>query len=270
MRKQISVLIISLYPLLINAQIFLIDKTNTDYSFNESSFQVGNKVCFTVNALSISDSFFIVNDGVKPLVFFKVFDFENKKQIITKKPLRYMSLDEYVKSNVTPKLKADLYLYVTTLGNVSHAPNINSFDSLIVYDGKNYKLLTGVIEVNFYNLMDFKQTHIQQSNQTIINTSATIAPLIRNERNGQMEVDIDSTGQMDTYGKLYLIKKKDDLYTFRWVQIGRDEESPFDYYYREFVYKKDYGIVSFKSPYFIRKGKPDPGIFASDKLYDFK
>ena len=270
MRRKILVLITSLYPLLITAQIFLIDKTNADYLFNEKSFEVEGKTCYAMNAICISYSSFIENDGIKPLVFFKIFDFESKKQTIIKKPSQFLRIEDYVKNDVIVKLKWDLQLYVTTLGNVSHTPNMNVIDSLVIYDGKSYKLMTGVVEINFYNLMDFKQTHIQQCNQTIINTLAMVAPLIRNEKNGQTEVDIDSTGQMDPYGKLYLIERKNDLYTFRWAQVGRDEDSPFDYYYREFVYKKDYGIISFKSPYFSRSKDFHVGTLASEKMYDFK
>jgi len=270
MRKQILGLIISSSPLLIKAQVFLIDKTSTDYSFNEKPFEIDHKVCYTVNAKCVSDSLLMAIEGTKPLVFFKVFDYKKKQTI--KKPLHYLSLEDYVKNDVVTKLKQDLYLHVTTLGNVSHIPNINVFDSLVIYDGKDYKLMTGIIEINFYNLIDFKQTHIQQCNQTIINTMAKIAPLSRNERNGEMDVDIDSIGQIDAYGKLYLIKKSGDLYTFRWEQIERNEDNPFDYYYREFVYKKDYGIVSFRSPYFFRRtGEYDmEKIVATNEYYYFK
>jgi len=270
MRRHIVILVFGLYPSLINAQIIFIDKTSKDYSFNEKTFEIDKKVCYTINATNTNYAFFIESEGIKPLIFFKVFDFENKKQLIIEKPLHFMSLENYVKNNAMAKLKADLYLYINTLGNVSHESNINVFDSLVIYDGKNYKLMTGVVEVNFYNLMDFKQTHIQQCNQTIINTMAIVAPLIRNEFNGQIEVNIDSTEQMDTYGKLYLIKKTNDLYTYRWVQIGRNEDSPFDYYYREFVYKRDIGIVSFKSPYFFKSYEFERGIHASKEMYEFK
>jgi hypothetical protein len=258
--KKYSLLLIAFFPIIMEAQPLLIDKTNTDYSFNEKTFEISNKVCHTVNVICTSDSLLSEN-RVKPLVFFKIFDFGDKRVTI-KKPLRYLKLEDYIKNDVVVKLKWDLQLYVTTLGNVSHTPNISVIDSLIIYDGKDYMIMSGVVEINFYNLLDFKQTHIQQCNQTILNTMAMIAPLYRNERNGEMNVDIDSTGQMDLYGKLYLIKKKDDLYTFRWVQLDHDEHSPFDYYSREFVYKKDYGIISFRSPYFFRR----TGEFKTEKI----
>ncbi len=272
MKKAIFSLLILLCCFAGRGQSFLVDRTDSDYLVNEKNLSTGDKTCYTVNCISKDDSLFETTGGLTPLVFIKIFTLSSKKQL-SQKPSHVLSLKDYISKIAVPGLKADLYLSAVDMRSVSNSPNVNVYDSLILFDGKSYCLLEGVVEVSFYNLLDFDQLHIQQSNPTIINTKAKVAPLVKNGKNGLMVVDIDKTEQQGIFQKLYLTKKQNDLFSFTLISIDRTEDDVLDYE-REFVYKKGYGIVEFKGKWlFYHKSdlpKEPRGLFASPEYYYFK
>ena len=66
-----------------------------------------------------------------------------------------------------------------------------------------------------------------------------------------------------------MLKKDNDHYVFYKYSL-RDEDSPLSFY-REYVYKKDYGIIAFKSKFLFRiKDEYISDIIASDEYYYFR
>lgn len=269
MNKNISFLAFALFPLLVIGQALLIDKTDRTYIINEKKLSASkDTVCYTFNCINTSDKLFFETGGLTPFIFFKAYG-EIKKKSLANRPIKFKSLEDYVTETVVPKLKADLYLRVNDLGTASRGPeNVDVYDSLVIFDGKYYQLLTGIIEVNYYNLLDFEQIHPQQATSTIINTKAKLAPF--KIVNGFPQIQVE---EIDDYPKLYLTNKNGDDYTFN-ANPTFNKDDPFNFY-REFVYRKGYGIVSFKGkyPYYVpmRAGMlGPPELFTSDSYYTFK
>lgn len=269
MNAKIFVSILMLCPVLLKAQVFLIDKTDSNFIVNEKMlFAKKDTGCYSVNCINKSDELFDETDGLTPFVFVKAFG-DGKKIMLTSRPAKFRSLVDYVKETVIPKLKADLYLRVTDLGTASRGPDNRSvYDSLVIFDGKTYQLLIGIIEVNFYNLLDFKQIQPQQATSTIINIKAKVVPFKMVDGFPQIQVE-----EIDDYPKLYLINKEGRDYTFS-AHMTMTTDDPFNYY-REFIYRKGYGIIAFKGKWFyhypfmgIAGGRLE--LYDTDKYYYFK
>lgn len=246
------------------SQMVLIDKTASDFVLREEIMTDKGKDCFTINCIGISDSFSVVHAGVKPLLFIKVFDYV-RTSLGKGQTGPLMTLTDYMEKNVLPVLKADMLLKVATLGSSSHHINADVFDSLLVYDGKQYELFTGVAEIHFFNLMDFEQVTPLQANLSIINTLAVVTPV----KAGSVMPSIVSA-QRDPFPKMYLIKKGDNLFTYRYF-APHDEDNVFSFF-RDFVYKKGTGIVGFYSKYLgrVRNSPVREKYYSSSEYYFFK
>jgi hypothetical protein len=266
MKKNLLSLFLVL-PVFIKAQILMINTADSSYIVRERNLTASNKNCLIFNCIK-KDYFMEEEVPIKPLILIKIFNYENKKKItLSERPLRYVSFADYIQATVLPKLKVDMLLKIESLGSAFHGTNINLFDSLVLYDGENYYLLQGIIETDFYNLVDFAQKNISQSNQTIINTKAKIAKVTGWLKDSIPDINVDPA---DLFPKMYLIRKEKDNYTF-FTYPRHDEDSPLDFY-REFVYKKSYGIIAFRSKYLYRsKGQIRPNVLASsDEYYYFR
>lgn len=269
MNKNIFLFVLAVLPLFVSGQAILIDKTDSNYIINEKKLSASkDTVCYIFNCINKSDELWLETGGLIPFIFIKSYG-ESKKKVLANKPAKFMSLNEYVKETVSPKLKADLYLRVNDLGTASRGPeNLSLFDSLIIFDGKTYQLITAIIEINFYNLLDFEQIHPQQATSTIINTKAKVVPYKMVNGFPQFQVE-----EIDDYPKLYLTKKDGEDYTFN-AHPTSTKDDPFNYY-KEFVYRKGYGIIAFKGKWFyyypfmgIEGGRLE--MYDTDKYYYFK
>ncbi len=269
MNKNIFLFTLAVLPLLVTGQVLLIDKTDSNYIINEKKLSANkDTVCYIFNCINKSDNLFLETSGVTPFVFIKSYG-ESKKKILVNMPANIKNLDEYVTETVLPKLKADLYLRVNDLGTASRGPDNRSvYDSLVIFDGKNYQLIGGIIEINFYNLLDFEQIHPQQATSTIINTKAKVVPFKMVSGFPQIQIK-----EIDDYPKLFLIKKNGENYTFS-AHMTMTKDDPFNYY-REFIYRKGYGIIAFKGKWFyyypfmgISGGRLE--IYDTDQYYYFK
>lgn len=273
MKKQTLSLLTVVFCLFSNAQSFLIDKTDSRFVINEKVLSASDKKCYAVNCISKSDSLFMESRGVTSLIFIKAFTSNAKKKLL-KEPSNCLRLDDFVLKTVVPKLKADFYINVVDLSPTSRIRNINVFDSLVIFEDNNFYLLEGAVEVSYYNLRDFEQLHILQSNPTIINTKARIAPSSINENDGSISVNLDAINHTGIFPKLYLTKHEGDLFSYSLVTIDYNSDDELDYA-REFVYKKDYGIISFRGKnlfYYKRPDKPNDRnrLYSSREYYKFQ
>jgi len=123
-------------------------------------------------------------------------------------------------------------------------PNYHVIDSLIVYDGKSYSLIQGgVIILEFFNIYPYKQVNALQTNQSTLNIKANVVKVHSWVLDSLPIPNVDA--MID--GRVFLLKRQTNNYTFF--------RHPFDCtdcpltFYNEYVYRKDYGIVAFKSKY---------------------
>jgi hypothetical protein len=225
-------------------QVFLIDKTSRRFIINEKILTAKEKHCYVVNCISKDDSLFQATEGLTPFIFIKVFSESSMKHQLKEKPANCFSLEEFILKTALPVLKTDMLMNVVNMAPALNRNVVNVYDSIVVFDGKNYSLLEGLVEVSSYNLLDFEQLHIQQSSVTIINTKAKVAPVFKSTYNGLDYVDYDKVDQQAIFPKLNLIKKDGDRFKFSLLVIDHNSHDAFDYH-RDFIYKKGHGIVEF-------------------------
>lgn len=225
-----------------NSQVFLINLTDSSFIYNEKVLKANDKNCYVFNYLSKkytkSASF-----SFKPLILFKVFDYTEIKLNIPK-PTKAILVSDYLNSTVLSKLRLDMQLKSKSFEVSNSDPNVHVIDSLIIFDGKSYKLIKGgVVVLEFFNVCAYTQIDPMQTNQSALNIKASPVKVHEwvndNEPIPNIEALID--------GKMFLLKKEKNDYTFF--------RHPFDCsdcplsYYNEYVYRKDYGIIAFKSKY---------------------
>lgn len=235
---------IAQFPLLLWSQLILIDKTNSNYIINDQTLSAKGKTCRVINCLSKNYA-----DGgassVRPFVLFKVFDYTAKIPL-AKKPENAIYIDDYIKTTVVPQLEADMYIRIDDFA-VANRNSSQLLDSLILYDGKTYQLLNGVIVSELFNVTGFKQLNVLQTNQTLINIEATI---VQTSIQTKDSIAIAKTGKGSTFGKMFLRKKNGNDFTFfREPFFCRDCFFDFN---NEYVYRKEFGIIAFKSKYIYR------------------
>jgi len=249
MRKQILILIISLYPLLVNAQILLIDKTDTDYLFNENILRSKDKVCYVFNYLSKD---YIEHGGfsLKPLIMFKVFDYAGEENVALK-PMNSINLKDYLKNTILPKLSLDMSITKNNFQLTNSDLNIRTFDSLVIYA--------------------YKQTDPLQTNQSVFNIKSMIVSI------HSWVLDSLPIPRVEEIlgGRMFLLRKSKNDYTF-FRHAFDCSDCPLTFY-NEYVYRKDYGIIAFKSKYLqfyngdASLRDPYEGrILESDKYYYFR
>ena len=247
--------------------IFL-DLKSDEYMITQTDLKNGNVKCKLINCIKKE---FIFNENsqlIKPLILFKIFGVKIENPSVSLK-IKSASLgfDLYLKQTVLPMLLADMQLGVSNIGQNKSVQSINVFDTIILFSSGNYEIYKGVICAEFFNLIDFEQYHILQSNQTILNTKAKIIKV------EQWLKDSLPIGENNNYevesSKIFLLKKDNDHYVFYKYSL-KDEDSPLSFY-REYVYKKDYGIIAFKSKFLFRiKDEYRSDIIASDEYYYFR
>jgi hypothetical protein len=264
MKIKILVFIL-LFPLFISAQNLLINKTDSGFIINERILSSKGKTCRLINYVS-KDYIPFNAYSFKPLIIIKIFNNNQRIETLPRRPNKLLDFHDYVKGTIIPTLNADMLSRIDVIGGIFHGATTNIFDSLILHDGKTYQYIPGVIVVEFFNLLDFDQLNILQTNQTIINTKAKIAPIYSWVQDSLPLPDIPGNVKVMPNGKIFSLKKKgNDYIFFRW---------PFDCsdctlnFYNEYVYRKDYGIIAFKSKYlFLSNNKFSPEKIGESREY---
>lgn len=249
------------------SHVFLINLNDSSFTYNEKKLNADDKTCYVFNCLSKKYNK-SGNLSIKPLILFKVFGYTGTKSNISK-PTRVIAIKDYVTSTVLPKLTADMLLKAN-FEIANSDPNFHLIDSLVIYDGKSYKLIEGsVVILEFFNIYPYKQKDPLQTNQSVLNIAADTIKIY--EWVGDHLPIPNIEAMID--GRMFLLKKENKDYTFF--------RHPFDCsdcplsFYNEYIYRKDYGVVGFRSKYLQYNsdslsremfGK----IIESDKYYYFK
>jgi len=254
----------------INAQVFLINLNDSAFIFNENTLKANEKTCLVFNCLSKSQTR-QGNNSLRPLLLFKVFDYKCRKKIVSK-PGKSISISDYLTNSVVPKLNLDMQLKANDFEVSNSDPNYHLIDSLIVNDGTSYNLIQGgVLILEFFNVFPFKQTNPLQTNQSAFNINANVIEV------GSWVLDSLPIPNVEAMidGRIFLLKKEINDYTF-FRHAFDCSDCPLTFY-NEYVYRKDYGIIAFKSKYLqfykgdISLRDPYAGrILESDKYYYFK
>ena len=223
-------------------QVFLVNLTDSTFIYNEKSLNAKDKVCYVFNCLIRRNIDYAAN-SFRPLIVFKVFDFVGTKKNISQ-PIRFTLLKDYLKKTIVPKLNADVLLKANNFRMTNSDPNVHVIDSLIVYDGKSYSLIEGgIVILEFFNVYPYKQLNPLQTNQSALNIDADTVQIHSWVGDNLPIPNIDDL----INGRIFLLKKDKNDYTFF--------RHPFDCldcpltFYNEYVYRKDYGIIAFKSKY---------------------
>lgn len=254
-----------------NTQVFLVNLTDSGFIFNENDLKAEDKTCYILNCLSKNE----INDGdgnlLKPLLIFKVFDYRDSKNDISK-PANSILFKDFLKTTVLTKLARDIPLK-TNANNfemTNSDQNILVIDSLVVCNGKSYTLLKGgVCLLEFFNVCNYKQLSPLQTNQSILNLGADTVQIHSWAGDNLPIPMIDE--MID--GRFFLLKKRKNDYTF-FRHPFNCSDCPLSFY-NEYVYRKDYGVVAFKSKHLLFNTDPATISFAgriieSDKYYYFK
>ena len=256
--------------MLVNAQILLIDKTDTDYLFNENILRSKDKVCYVFNYLSKD---YIEHGGfsLKPLIMFKVFDYAGEENVALK-PMNSINLKDYLKNTILPKLSLDMSITKNNFQLTNSDLNIRTFDSLVIYDGEKYRLIKGGVSlIEFFNVYPYKQTDPLQTNQSVFNIKSMIVSI------HSWVLDSLPIPRVEEIlgGRMFLLRKSKNDYTF-FRHAFDCSDCPLTFY-NEYVYRKDYGIIAFKSKYLqfyngdASLRDPYEGrILESDKYYYFR
>lgn len=244
--RIVLLLLFNAFLLKSNSQVFLINLTDSSFTYNEKILKANDKICYVFNYLSKNNTK-SGNFSLKPLILFKVFDYKAIK-LDTTKPTKAILVSDYLNSTVLPKLSLDMQLRAKSFEVSNSDPNFHVIDSLIVFDGKSYRLLEGgVVVLEFFNVCAYTQIEPVQTNQSALNIKANPIKVYEwvndNEPIPNIEALID--------GKMFLLKKEKNDYTFF--------RHPFDCsdcpltFYNEYVYRKGFGIIAFKSKYLFKQ-----------------
>jgi hypothetical protein len=251
----------------VKAQVLLIDKQDNSYLISQLTLKAKNKTCRVINCLSKE---YIEHSGMtaKPLFTVKVFDYR-KTTGLSSRPVNAIKFDDYIKTTALSKLAADMLLRLPDLESTNSNVNLKVFDSVVIYDGRNYQLLEGgIVLAEFFNIYPFTQLHPLQTNQSVFNTKAGVVKIYSWTKDSIPVPKIDAL----IGGKMFLLKVKNDSYTF-FRHPFMCSDCPLTFY-NEYIYKKDYGIIAFKSKYLYPNTDTEfrlaGNVLESDEYYYFR
>lgn len=268
MKRAIFILAIILYGFNAMGQSILIDVTNNSYDINFQTLSSKGKTCFLVNTIrrDLVTSNSVSNLAIRPFIIFKIFGVKVSRS--NEKPSANMtSLNDYCANSVIPALVEDMKVNLSSLRQINEITSANTFDSLIVYNKGIYEIYSGLVLAEFFNLISFKQINALQTNRTIINTDAT--PVTIAEWVGD-SLPVPAIDDMIDR-KMFLLKRNGDDFTF-FCHPSRASDSPLSFY-NEYVYRKGYGILAFKSKYLTKAKSNEKSlsqVYDSDEYYYFR
>lgn len=226
---------------------------------SKEGLKLGIVNCYSKNYITTRQ-----NLSVRPLLVFQVFEPSiDSINVNTQTPL--LSFQECLDSLMT-QLEADMNLRVDDLIQSSDLEYYSlMFDTLMIVSGKNTMLFKGVIKLDFFNIIEFKQVHPLQINQTIFNIKGPIVPVYSWTKDSIPIFNVDYIDK-----KIFLQKKiKNNYWFYRYPEYNEDSISSFPVGY---LYSKEYGVVSLRTRIMIAKTARDGNrvVILSDKYYLFK
>ena len=248
------------------ASSIIINTKLDGYTITKTKLTSVKKECILINCIRNDYMYDDNYEGFRPFILIKIFGRPSTKGNDFK-ITGSVKLETYLKEVVLPQLSADMKLGFTDLSQNKRVQSINTFDSLILFNNGVYEIFQGVVCLEFFNLIDFDQLHVLQANQTVLNTKAKIIK-VEEWLKDSLPIGENANYEIES-SKLFLLKKENDLFTF-YKYSFYDEDSPLAFY-REYIYKKNVGVIAFKSKFLYRvKDEYRDEIIASDEYYYFK
>ncbi len=269
MKKILFCFILGISPILVRAQSIIISKSDNFYKMSEQKLKGKGKSCLIINLLSV-DFVECGNQSVRPLLLFKVFDYSNSI-LLKNKPSNALSIGDYIKTIVVPKLCADMLINVTTMETLNSTQSTRILDSLVVFDGKKYELIRGgVILSEFFNVVSYPQYHPMQTNQSTFNLTAIPVKTIGWSKDSIPLIEIDQKIDAIGEGKIFRLSNKKGDYVFASFPFMCDD-CPLTFY-NEYLYRNEIGVIAFKSKYvFLRTDEfRDQKFGESSEYYYFR
>jgi hypothetical protein len=215
---------------------------DSNYLYNEKLVHSGEKTCLIINYLSRNYND-ISGNAIRPLCVIKIFDYVSKVPVDGKRVKPY-SVSLFIKEKINTILSNSFSAKIDDLDIINKSLAIYLFDSLIINNGESFELIQGaVIIMEFFNVYPFRQITPLQTNQYILNVKAIRAKIYNWTKDSipipQVDVMIG--------GKIFLLKQSgNDFVFFRHSFDCSDCPMTF---YNEYVYRKEYGVIAFRSKY---------------------
>lgn len=266
MKRNILSVILLIGSLQAPGQSIFVDAGSDGFTINFKKLAAKDKTCFLVNCIK---SGFVDNSQnltIKPLIVLKAFDCKAATGRM-KSVENLLSLQNYCDKFVVPALIKDMEVNLTTLQPIEAITPVNTFDSLIILKNGKFEVYTGLRVAEFFNLVSFPQASVLQTNRTIFNEQATVVSIQSWTGDSIPNPAVDEMiGQ-----KVFLLKKSGNEFTF-FCHPSFCDDCPLNFY-NEYIYRKDYGVVAFKSKYVFRDRHAGHGrsrIEESDDYYYFR
>lgn len=241
MRNKCLIFALLLYSVSANAKLIVIDFSFPDYKFNKQTFTSKQGNIFLINCLRTDYLSPEGNKTLRPLLVFQIFDFKSKPTTEPEKN-ELSSFANYLEQ-VQDELLRDMTINVSDLMRSTNLKfTYIIFDSLVIKESDAYTLYTGVIRMDFFNVLPYEQLHPLQCNQTILNVKAIIVPV---HSWVQDSIPVFKANYLDK--KIFLFKKKNSNYSY-YVIPTRDEHDPLAFI-TGYVYRDNYGVVGMKTRY---------------------
>jgi hypothetical protein len=241
MKANYLIIALLIWGLKANAKLILVDFSFPDYKFNKQQLLSKKGDIFLINCLrkeylSNSD-----NLAIRPLLVFQAFDFQMK--LIEKPKIDTTSSFTNYLEQIQPELIKDMKLDIDDFLRSPRVGFVNIvYDSLIINENEVYTLLTGVIRLDFFNVLPYEQYHPLQSNRTVFNIKA---PVVSINRWTSDSIPVPAVKFLDK--KTFLLKKTDSEYTF-YVYPLYSEHNDLSFV-TAYTYRNEYGVVAVWTKY---------------------
>lgn len=241
MKTKYLIIALFILGLKANAKLILVDFSFPDYKFNTQQLLSKKGDIFLMNCLRKEYLSNNDNQAIRPLLVFQVFDFQKK---IIEKPIidSTASFNSYLEQ-IQPELIKDMKLDIDDFLRSPRVGFVNIvYDSLIINENDVYTLFTGVVRLDFFNVLPYEQFHPLQSNRTIFNIKAQVVSINRWTSDS---IPVPAVKFLDK--KTFLLKKTDNEYTF-YVYPLYSEHSELSFV-TAYTYRNEYGVVAIWTKY---------------------
>jgi hypothetical protein len=265
MKKLLLLLSISIYHNCFS-QTLLIESGN-EYIINREQLLSTDlsKKCFIINI--ISKKWIAANDTkVKPMVVLKIFSDSSEKisfqEVKSIKNYTNLLTIQQIVQKAANTVSTHLLLKVSTLiQQYGEEAVFDGLKKIVLKSGNKLYEVNGEIICQFFNLLDFEQLSLVQSNVSIINTKAIAEKAFyqkvesTNDSFAVRPFSLSEKSLFDLQGKIFLEKRNADS-SFHFYRVHFMCQDCIFRGFEAFDYMQNIGIINFTSKIPIRFFRP--------------
>jgi hypothetical protein len=265
MKKTSIIALLVLVNSLCKGNSIIIDSFDGHFVFNSTTLTAKGKTCLLFNYLSKD---YLTEPQyaellLRPLISIRVFDGKLITDV-SQSNTNALKFTDYYRKTVVPALTEDMKVSISNLHQLNQISSTNTFDTLFLLNGSKYDAYVGLVVIDFFNVVSFHQSNLLQTGRTIFNTDAAIPQISEWIKDSLPIPNVDDM----INDKMFLLKKNQQDYTF-FRHASTCEDCSLNFY-NEFTYRKDFGIVAFKSKYVYRDKKAISPIIESPEYFYFR